>query len=154
MQAFADQQTALRSEASRPDEASQEHCDQLATATPGVEEIRINQGNVESRQWTLIGVGCAHRWVFVRVPDASAEGWAPKPGLDKLNFQPPLEPSLTAGSSHFLAYAPVQSGDVAESLKSATVRDLFGAAQGEFTWHGRKYNYTVTPELPCFPQLP
>ena len=90
----------------------------------------------------------------MRTPDASAEGWAPKPGLDKLNFQPPLESSLTAGSSHFLAYAPAQSGDVAESQKSATIRDLFGAAQGEFTWRGRKYSYTVTPELPCFPQLP
>jgi hypothetical protein len=154
MQAIADQQTALRNEASSPDQASQEHCDQLATATPGVEEIRINQGAVESRQWTLIGDGSAHRWVFVRAPDASADGWAPKPGLDKLNFQPPLEPALTAGSSHFLAYAPVQSGDVAENQKSATVRDLFGAAQGEFTWRGRKYNYTLTPELPCFPQLP
>ena len=154
VEAFAEEQTALRNEASRPDQASQEHCDQLATATPGVEEIRINQGTVESRQWTLIGDGTAHRWIFVRSPDASADGWAPKPGLDKLNFQPPLEPALTAGSRHFLAYAPVQSGDVAENQKSATERDLFGAAQGEFTWRGRKYSYTVTPELPCFPQLP
>jgi hypothetical protein len=154
MEAFAEQQTALRNEASRPDQASQEHCDQLAAAAPGVEEIRINQRIVESRQWTLIGDGSAHRWVFVRSPDASADGWAPKPGLDKLNFQPPLEPALTPGSSHFLAYAPAQSGDVADSQKSATIRDLFGAAQGEFTWRGRKYSYTLTLELPCFPQLP
>src|SRR5258708_28285202 len=98
MEAFADQETALRNEASRPDETSQEHCDQLATAAPGVEEIRINQGKVESRQWTLIGDGSAHRWTFLRAPDASAEGWAPKPGLDKLNLQPPLEPPLTAPS--------------------------------------------------------
>ena len=32
--------------------------------------------------------------------------------------------------------------------------NLFGAAQGEFTWRGKKYSYTVTPELPCFPKLP
>ena len=152
--AFAEQQNALRDEASSPDQFSQEHCDQLAAATPGVEEIRINQGAVESRQWTLIGDGNAHRWVFVRAPDASADGWAPKPGLDKLNFQPPLEPALTAGSSHFLAYGPVQTGDVADSQKSATIRDLFGAPQGEFTWRGRKYSYTLTPELPCYSQLP
>ena len=154
MQAYADQQTALRNEASRPDRASQEHCDQLAAATPGVEELRINNGTVESRQWTLIGDGSAHRWVFVRAPDASAGGWAPKPGVDKLKFQPPLEPALTAGSSHFLAYAPVESGDIAESQRSATIREVFGAAQGEFTWRGRKYSYTLTPELPCFPKLP
>ena len=154
IQAFADQQTAIRNEASRPDQASQQNCDQLVAATPGVEELRINQGTPESRQWTLIGNGASHRWVFVRPPDGSAEGWARKPGLDKLNFQPPIEPALTAGSSHFLAYAPVQSGDIAESQRSANIRELFGVAQGEFTWRGKKYSYTVTPELPCFPKLP
>ena len=154
MEAYAEQETALRNEASRPDSASPEHCDHLAAAPPGVEELRINQGTVQSRQWTLIGNGSAHRWVFVRAPDASADGWAPKPGLGKLDFQPPIEPALTAGSSHFLAYAPVQSGGLADSEKSATIREVFGAAQGEFTWRGRKYSYTLTPDLPCFPQLP
>jgi len=154
MEAYAAEQTALRNEASRPDQSSQEHCDQLAAATPGVEELRINQGSPESRQWTLIGDGSAHRWVFVRPPDGSPEGWAPKPGLDKLNFKPPIEPSLTPGSSHFIAYAPVQSGDIAESQRSSTIREVFGPAQGEFTWRGRNYSYTVAPELPCFPKLP
>jgi hypothetical protein len=154
LEAYAAEQTAIRNEASRPDPASQEHCDQLVAATPGVEELRINQGAPESRQWTLIGDGAAHRWVFVRTPDSSAAGWAPKPGLDKLNFQPPVEPSLASGSSHFLAYAPVQTADIAESQRSSTIRDVFGPAQGEFTWRGRKYSYTVAPELPCFPKLP
>lgn len=154
LQAYAEQQTALRNEASNPGQGSQEHCDQLAEAPPGVEELRINHGAVESRQWTLIGNGSAHRWVFVRAPDASADGWAPKPGLDKLDFQPPLEPALTVGSDHFLAYAPVQSESLAESEKSAITREVFGAAQGEFAWRGRKYSYTLTPALPCFPQLP
>lgn len=154
LESYAQQQIAIRNEASRPDPASQEHCDQLVAATPGVEELRINQGAPESRQWTLIGDGTAHRWVFVRTPDGSAAGWAPKPGLDKLNFQPPVESSLAPGSSHFLAYAPVQTADIAESERSATMRDAFGPAQGEFTWRGRKYSYTVAPELPCFPKLP
>ena len=153
LQAYAEQQTALRNEASNPKEDDQEHCNQLAMAAPGVEELRINQGAVESRQWTLLANGATHRWVFVRAPDASNGGWAPKPGVDKLNFQPPLEPALTAGTSHFLAYAPVQSEGLQESEKSAAMREVFGAAQGEFTWRGRKYSYTLTPELPCFPQL-
>ena len=131
----------------------QEHCDQLVAATPGVEELRINQGAIESRQWTLLGNGSDHRWVFVRAPDSSSGGWAPKPGLDKLNFQPPLEPALTPGSSHFLSYAPVQTDSLDESQKSDTIRQVFGTAQGEFTWRGRAYSYTLTPELPCFPQL-
>jgi hypothetical protein len=153
MEAYADEQTALRNNASNPTGETQQTCDQLATATPGVEEVRINQGKVESRQWTLIGNGPDHRWVFVRTPDASAGGWAPKPGLDKLDFQPPLESALTTGSSHFLAYAPVQSQTPGESEKSSAISQVFGAPQGEFTWRGRKYSYTLTPQLPCFPQL-
>ncbi|MGB8684382.1 MAG: hypothetical protein WCD12_15965 [Candidatus Binatus sp.] len=153
LQAYADQQTALRTDASLPKDDLQEHCDQLVAATPGVEELRINQGAIESRQWTLLGNGSDHRWVFVRAPDSSSGGWAPKPGLDKLNFQPPLEPALTPGSSHFLSYAPVQTDSLDESQKSDTIRQVFGTAQGEFTWRGRAYSYTLTPELPCFPQL-
>lgn len=153
LESYAAQQTALRDNASNPGGATQQSCDQLAAATPGVEELRINQGAVESRQWTLIGNGSEHRWVFVKAPDASAGGWAPKPGLDKLDFQPPVGPALASGSSHFLAYAPAQSQSLAESEKSDTIRGVFGAPQGEFTWRGRKYSYTLTPELPCFPQL-
>ena len=153
LEAYAEQQTALRNNASNPSGENQQTCDQLATAPPGVEELRINQGNVESRQWTLIGNGSDHHWVFVRAPDASAGGWAPKPGLDKLDFQPPLETALATGSSHFLAYAPVQSQSLGESDKSSTIAQVFGAPQGEFTWRGRKYSYTLTPQLPCFPQL-
>jgi hypothetical protein len=153
IESYAEEQMALRNNASNPTGESQQTCDQLATATPGVEELRINQGKVESRQWTLIGNGPDHRWVFVRAPDASAGGWAPKPGLDKLDFQPPLETALTTGTSHFLAYAPVQSQSVGESEKSAAISQVFGAPQGEFTWRGRKYSYTLTPQLPCFPQL-
>jgi len=153
LETYAEQQTALRNNASNPDGETQQNCEQLATAPPGIEELRINQGTVESRQWTLVGNGSDRRWVFVRAPDGSAAGWAPKPGIDKLDFQPPLGPALAAGSSHFLAYAPVQSQNLAESEKSATIRQMFGTPQGEFSWRGRKYSYTLASELPCFPQL-
>lgn len=151
MAAYAAQQTAIRNEASQPKD--EPRCDQLATATPGVEELRINRGSVESRQWMLTSNGVSPRWTFVRGQDGSPDGWAPKPGLDKLNFQPPVEPALTAGSRHFLAYAPVERDNLEDSQKSSTVQQVFGAAQGDFTWRGRKYSYTLTPQLPCFPQL-
>ncbi len=149
MAAFAEQQAALRTDASLP---LQEACDQLAATTPGVEELRTNHGFIESRQWTLIANGSAPRWAFVRAEGGPPDGWAPKPGIAKLDFQPPLEPALTPGSSHFLAYAPVESNTPEDSQKLATVREVFGAAQGGFTWRGRKYSYTLTSELPCFPQ--
>src|SRR5271168_2196268 len=135
--AFAEQQTALRDNASVPKEEPQQHCDQLAMAMPGVEELRTNHGSIESRQWTLLANGSAPRWAFVRANDGAANGWAPKPGLDKLGFQPPLEPALNYASSVFLAYAPVQSESLEDSQKSATVREVFGPAQGDFTWRGR-----------------
>jgi len=153
MAAYAEQQTALRRDVSLPNEEPQEYCDQLAMATPGVEELRNNHGSIQSRQWTLIANGSAPRWTFVRAKDGPPDGWAPKPGIAKLDFQPPLEPALAAGSSHFLAYTPVQSGSLEDSRKSAAVREVFGAAQGDFTWRGRKYSYTLTSELPCFPLL-
>jgi hypothetical protein len=150
MAAYAEQQAALRRDASHPQEP-REHCDQLARATPGVEELRNNHGTIESRQWKLVANGTSPRWAVVRAKDGSPDGWAPKPGIDKLNFQPPIEPAISSGSSHFLAYAPVEGQALDDSQKSATVREVFGAAQGEFTWRGRKYSYTLTPQLPCFP---
>ena len=150
LQNYANQQTVLREEASRP---QSEHCDELVAATPGVEEIRLNQGAVESRQWTLIANGADWHWVFVRTTDGSPEGWAPKPGIDKLKFDPPLQPTLSTHPSVFIAYASVDPQSPADSPKSAALRDTFGVPQGGFTWRGRRYAYTLTPELPCFPHL-
>ena len=147
--AYAQQQAALRTDASL---LPQEACDQLAAATPGVEELRTAHGFIESRRWTLITNGSAPRWAFVRAERGPPEGWAPKPGIAKLDFQPPLEPALTPGSGHFLAYAPVESKSPEESQRSATASEVFGAAQGSFTWRGRKYSYTLASELPCFPE--
>lgn len=153
MSARAQQEAAVRGEANLPREELQEHCNQLATATPGVEELRNNNGSIESRQWTLVLNGSAPRWAFVRTKDEALDGWAPKPGIGKLDFRPPIEPVLTAGSKHFLAYVPAEPYSLENSQKSATVREVFGAAQGTFTWRGRKYSYTLAPELPCFSHL-
>src|SRR5208337_2564308 len=131
LEAYAQRETAIRRDASGP---PQEHCDELVTASPGVEEVRSNHGTIESRQWTLIANGSARRWVFVRVNDGAPDGWAPKPGIDKLNFQPPLEPALAATPDLFLAYAPVDDQTPADSRQSATARSVFGPAQGDFTW--------------------
>ncbi len=153
LELYAQQQTDLRRDVSHPNGESQEHCDQLAAAAPGVEELRINQGAVESRQWTIVANGSEPQWTYLRAQGGAADGWAPKPGLDKLNFQPPLEPALATRPSVFLAYAPVYSLSPDDRQKSATASAVFGAAQGNFTWRGRKYSYTLTPELPCFARL-
>jgi hypothetical protein len=153
LEAYAKEQTDLRRDVSHPNGELNEHCDELAAVTPGVEEIRTNAGVIESRQWTLVANGSARSWVYVRPVDGPPDGWAPKPGIDKLNFQPPIETSLASPGNHFVAYAPMDGSAPEDGQKSAITRELFGAAQGEFTWHGRKYSYTVAPELPCFPPL-
>jgi hypothetical protein len=150
---YAANQTALRNGVSNPNGEQQAHCDQLATAAPGVEELRINQGAVESRQWTIVANGSAAGWTVLRSQGGSTDGWGPKPGIDKLGFQPPLEPALASGSSLFLAYAPLDSASVDDYRKSTAAKDDFGPPQGQFVWRGRKYSYTLTRELPCFPRL-
>jgi hypothetical protein len=89
----------------------------------------------------------------VRVTDGGPDGWAPKPGIDKLNFQPPLEPALAVTPDLFLAYTPEDGQTPADSQKSTVAKEVFGPAIGDFTWHGRRYSYTVTSVLPCFPRL-
>jgi hypothetical protein len=153
--AYAANQTALRNGVSNPNGEAQAHCDQLAAAAPGVEELRTNNGIVESRQWKIVANGSAAGWTVVRVQGGSTDAWGPKPGIDKLGFQPPIEPALgaSAGSSLFLAYAPTDSTSVDDYRKSAAVKDDFGPAQGQFVWRGKRYSYTLTRVLPCFPSL-
>ncbi|MDO8432028.1 MAG: hypothetical protein Q7S58_06400 [Candidatus Binatus sp.] len=137
-----------------PKEELQEHCNQLARTTPGIEELRMeNDGTIESRQWVLVAHDSAPRWAVVSAKNDPSRGWAPKPGIAQLDFRPQLRPALTKGASQFLAYAPIQSDNYDESLKIATVTEVFGGPQGKFQWRGRTYGYTLTPELVCFPRL-
>ena len=137
-----------------PKEELQEHCNQLARYTPGIEELRMKKdGTIESRQWVLVTHDSAPRWAIASANNGQAGGWAPQPGIARRDFKPPIQPTLANGSSKFLAYAPMQSDNYDESLKIATVTEVFGGPQGNFQWRGKTYGYTLTPELVCFPQL-
>jgi hypothetical protein len=134
-----------------PKEVLAEHCHQLASATPGVEELRIRNGVVESRQWMLIEHDSAPRWSVSRPKNSTADGWAPKPNLAKLNFTPPLQPVLKNNPREFLAYAATQSDNYDDTQKIVTMNEVFGGIQGKFSWRGKEYGYAMSPELPCFP---
>jgi hypothetical protein len=137
-----------------PKEELQEHCDQLAHATPGLEELRMKKdGTIESREWTLIARDSAPRWALVRAQNQPRDGWAPRPGIAKLNFKPPLEPALAKGFSQFLAYAPIDTENYEDGQTATTLNEVFGGAQGKFQWRGRTYGYALTRELPCYPLL-
>jgi hypothetical protein len=137
-----------------PKEELQEHCDQLARTPPGIEELRMrSDGTIESRQWVLVTHDAAPRWAIVSVGNDQAGGWKPKPAIAQLDFRPPLQSVLTKGASRFLAYAPMQSDNYDESIRLATVTEVFGEPQGKFQWRGKSYGYTLAPELVCFPRL-
>jgi hypothetical protein len=141
--------------ATAPKDESEVRCEQLARATPGLEEIRMgNDGAIESRQWTLIAHDSATpRWAVVRAKDQTPGGWAPRPGIGKLNFNPPLQPLLPTGRSRFLAYAPVDVKNYDDLQTTATLNEVFGAPQGKFQWRGKSYGYALTTRLPCYPPL-
>ena len=137
-----------------PREQLQVHCEQLAKDTPGLEELRMNNdGIVESRQWTLIARDSAPRWTVVRGKNQRPDGWAPKPGIGKLNFNPPIQPALaqSKGVGEFLAYAPVDDKNYGDLETMATLNEVFGAPQGKFQWRGRSYGYALSKVLPCYP---
>jgi hypothetical protein len=135
-----------------PKEELEVHCEQLAQAVPGLEELRVgSNGTIESRQWTLIAHDSAPRWVVVRGKNQARDGWSPRPGIGKLNFNPPIAPALAKGASRFLAYAPSDVKNYSDLETMATLNEVFGAPQGKFQWRGRTYGYALANELPCYP---
>jgi hypothetical protein len=139
-----------------PTEEQAGRCDALVRAVPGVEQIRKNEdGSIDSRRWRLVDAGGVPRWMVARSKTAPPDGWEPKPGIDTLKFTPPLEPSLDAGDSAYLVYAPETPMSIAESGQAANLDADFGDAvgHGSFQWHGRAYAFTLVKQLPCYPVL-
>ena len=131
-----------------------EHCDQLAAATPGVEELRINQGAVESRQWTLLGNGSDAPLGFREGSGClcrrlGAQAW---PRQARLPTAP--RACSRAGIQPLPRLRSSPEPRASRRARNPTRSERCSARRkGEFTWRGRKYSYTLTPELPCFPQL-
>jgi hypothetical protein len=139
-----------------PTEEQAGRCDALLRAVPGVEQVRKSKdGSIDSRRWRLFNAGSAPRWMVARSKTAPPDGWEPKPGIDTLKFTPPLEPSIDAGDSVYIIYAPETPMSIAESAQAANLDADFGDAvgHGSFQWHGRAYGFTLVKRLPCYPLL-
>ncbi|HEY6393971.1 MAG TPA: hypothetical protein VIX12_01065 [Candidatus Binataceae bacterium] len=132
----------------------EDRCDQLARVTPGVEEVQeLKDGSIETRQWRLVVVNGAPQWALSPSKAGRADGWEPKPGIAKLNFNPPLPSLLSANKPVFLSYAPSQSSSITDSELMTSVSETFGPNSGMFQWRGRVYGFTLVGKLPCFPVL-
>jgi hypothetical protein len=133
-------------------EDQEDRCDALVGKTPGVEEVRKNkQDLIESRQWHLVNAKDPH-WMIVRTESGpGGDGWEPKPGIYKLQFDPPLLDQLDYKKSQFLAYAPSTVQTIDDSRAMTSVTEAFGNPTGTFQWRGKTYGYVLVSQLPCFP---
>ena len=132
-----------------PFEEQDSRCDSLETWSPKVEEVRLKNGAIETRQWRIVDQEGPH-WMFTRSMTAPQDGWEAKPGIDKLNFSPPLESQLKEDEPTFLAYAPNDADNVADSQAMTTMTEAFGPAVGTFQWRDKTYGFALAEKLPCF----
>jgi hypothetical protein len=134
-------------------EDNPDKCEQLVRAQPGVEEIRkTKDGVIESRQWKIAQTSGDPIWIVARTQteNTSKDAWAPKPGISKLLFTPPLYQMLKPDESEYLAYAPTEMVNVADSEQFDSMTEAFGSGEGTFKWHDRSYTFVLVKELPCF----
>jgi hypothetical protein len=134
-------------------EENADKCDQLLRAPVGVEEVRKNKsGEIESRQWKIAQTSGDPIWIVERSQseDSAKNAWQPKPGITNLLFNPPLNQVLEPDKPQYLAYAPADVVNVADSEQFDSMTTAFGAGIGTFKWRERSYSYVLVKELPCF----
>ncbi len=134
-------------------EENPEKCDQLVRAPIGVEEVRKNKdGLIESRQWKIAQTSGDPIWIVVRTQseNTSKDAWKPKPGIANLLFTPPLYQMLKPDEPAYLAYAPTEIVNVADSEQFDSMTETFGSGVGTFKWRDRSYTFVLVKELPCF----
>ena len=154
METYAEQQTALRNNASNPD---WRNAAKLRSARHG--HARRRRTSYQPRHRREPPMDAYRKWL--RSPLGFREGsrcLRRRLGAEAWPRQARFPTAPRTCSRGGIQPLPgLRSGPepraLAESEKSAAIREVFGAPQGEFTWRGRKYSYTLTPELPCFPQL-
>jgi hypothetical protein len=133
-------------------------CDELALEAPMILEVhRDALGALSYREMTLQQGVNSQQWAVVQDQNAGPSGWRPGTDLDQMDFSPPL--SVPPSTKIYIAFefaapegeeAP-EPGDqlMARQPQSALTT---GPRQkiGHFRWNGRRFNYTIIPQLPCF----
>jgi len=150
--AMAQEKSQDRGAGGSPEEQDAK-CEALMQAPPGVEEVRREKdGSIMSREWHIEQFAKAARWTLKPVSGAPPDGWMPKPGIDHLNFTPPLEPLLEVGKPVYLVYAPEAPMSIPENNEEANLSGDFDSTvgHGTFEWHGRSYVFELADKLPCF----
>ena len=131
-------------------------CDDLgaeySSKIPLLVELRTDKaGTTRYRALSLSGTEMEPQWVPMPNQHAGATGWLQAGNFTKMDFQPPLQPALTPGSSTYVAYAPADARDETEEGQLNTLNLAFGPEFGTFHWNGRVYRYSALHKLPCHP---
>jgi len=129
--------------------AREERCDSLQLAPPDVVEIRKNgSGGPEYRELSLKGAFLDAHWVAAS--DAPDGGWRPAVNFLRMEFDPPLDKSLPADGSGYLAYAIANYVTTEDEDRLTALSEDFGGPIGIFKWNGTVYRYALARVLPCF----
>ena len=131
----------------------EERCDELQLEVPGVIELRQSEeaSALEWRELSLANTTDFPQWEVLQDKDSAQGGWRPAMNLIKMSFTPPLEGSLKPGVPNYLAYAPTEPKTSVEQDQLVALTVDFGTGIGTFQWNGRRYQYAVVRNLPCFP---
>jgi len=121
-------------------------CDDLKTSAPLVNELRTGaSGPISFRLISLVA------------PKKKTPYWEPRSEwqagdqLAQMEFNPPLANVLPQGPRSYIVYAPSEPSDQHEQDQLGSLMAAFGADIGTFQSDGRLYDYTIAPQLPCFP---
>jgi hypothetical protein len=125
---------------------------EYSSKIPLLVELRTDKaGTTCYRDLRLGGTEVDPQWVPIPNPHADATGWLQAGHFTKMDFQPPLQPALTPGSSTYVAYAPADARDETEQGQLNTLNAAFAPESGTFHWNGRVYRYSALHKLPCHP---
>lgn len=127
-------------------------CDELALEIPLLVELRTDaSGTTRYRELSLGGADLDPQWVAMPNQDTKNGGWKLASNFTKMDFQPPLQSSLTANSVTYVAYAASDAHDATEQDQLNALEIGFGPGFGTFKWNQRVFRYAVSHKLPCFP---
>jgi hypothetical protein len=129
----------------------QEVCDDLTSEIPLLTELRTDKnGKTLYRQLSLTGAQLEPQWVAM--PNQSnTTGWKLADNFTRMDFQPPIQPLLTANSVLYIAYAADPARDATEQDELNALTVGFGPKFGTFHWDNQVYRYAAVRKLPCFP---
>ena len=132
-----------------------EKCALLSGAQPYISQVRLSQdGTFQFRQWYIESRTGSPKWEMLRAQGADAHGWLSERGTGNYDFKPPLQTQFNGTEAPYLISVRAEASNSTESDQELGAFAVFGTPTGVYDWRGVRYQYTIVPALPCYPQDP